>query len=458
MTAPAQHRICLIEDDAIMGEALLDRFTIEGFDCDCYPTGRSALLALKRKRYDAVICDIQLPDLNGEDLFVQLNESERELPPFVFITGYGAVDRAVRLLKLGAYDYLTKPLDIHALLQTVRDLCTRARPPASGEHTLGISSAMRAIEAMLPRLASGKTGSILITGESGVGKEAVAQTLHRLGDPGGQQPFVAVNCGALTETLLEAELFGYTKGAFTGAVRDKKGVFEQADGGTLFLDEIGEMSPVMQVKLLRAIQERTIVRVGAETPIAVSIRLVCATHQDLKKMVEAGRFREDLYYRIHVVHLHIPPLRERKDDILWLARRLLEARAVDGGHANASPRSLSRAAEQALLDYPWPGNIRELKHCLERACILSTKPVLSAETLFDPIGDGDHGEASPTEPIDSLNDYLQACERKYIEEALAIHNRRIGDTAASLGISRKNLWQKMKKLQINAADDDAETG
>jgi len=218
------------------------------------------------------------------------------------------------------------------------------------------------------------------------------------------------------------------------------------------------MSPVMQVKLLRAIQERTIVRVGAETPIAVSIRLVCATHQDLKKMVEAGRFREDLYYRIHVVHLHIPPLRERKDDILWLARRLLEARAVDGGHANASPRSLSRAAEQALLDYPWPGNIRELKHCLERACILSTKPVLSAETLFGPIGDGDHGEASPTEPIDSLNDYLQACERKYIEEALAIHNRRIGDTAASLGISRKNLWQKMKKLQINAADDDAETG
>ncbi len=458
MTAPPLHRICLIEDDAIMGEALLDRFTIEGFDCDCYPTGRSAMLALKRKRYDAVICDIQLPDLNGEDLFVQLNESERELPPFIFITGYGAVDRAVRLLKLGAYDYLTKPLDIHALLQTVRDLCTRARPPASGEHTLGISSAMRAIEAMLPRLATGKTGSILITGESGVGKEAVAQTLHRLGDPDREQPFVAVNCGALTETLLEAELFGYTKGAFTGALRDKKGVFEQADGGTLFLDEIGEMSPVMQVKLLRAIQERTIVRVGAETPIAVSIRLVCATHQDLKKMVEAGRFREDLYYRIHVVHLHIPPLRERKDDILWLARRLLEARAVDGANASASPRSLSRAAEQALLDYPWPGNIRELKHCLERACILSTKPVLSAETLFGQIGEGEHGAASPVEPIDSLNDHLQACERKYIEEALAINNRRIGDTAASLGISRKNLWQKMKKLQINAADEDGEVG
>ena len=454
MSAASLHRICLIEDDAIMGEALLDRFTIEGFDCDCYPTGRSAMLALKRKHYDAVICDIQLPDTNGEELFIQLNDGERELPPFVFITGYGAVDRAVRLLKLGAHDYLTKPLDIHALLQTVRDLCTRSRAPATGEHTLGISSAMRAIEAMLPRLA-GKTGSILITGESGVGKEAVAQALHRLGDPSGQQPFVAVNCGALTESLLEAELFGYTKGAFTGAVRDKKSVFEQADGGTLFLDEIGEMSPVMQVKLLRAIQERTIVRVGAETPISVSIRLVCATHQDLKKMVEAGRFREDLYYRIHVVHLHIPPLRERKDDILWLTQRLLNARAGDSTHAATAPqRSLSRAAEQALLDYPWPGNIRELKHCLERACILSPKSVLSAEMLF-----GKTWSEAPGEPqqssgsIDSLNEYLQTCERKYIEEALALNNGRIGDTAASLKISRKNLWQKMKKLHIRGSDD-----
>ena len=454
MSGAPLHRICLIEDDAIMGEALLDRFTIEGFDCDCYPTGRSAMLALKRKHYDAVICDIQLPDINGEDLFVQLNDGERELPPFVFITGYGAVDRAVRLLKLGAHDYLTKPLDIHALLRTVRDLCTRSRTPATGEHTLGISSAMRAIEAMLPRLA-GKTGSILITGESGVGKEAVAQALHRLGDPSGQQPFVAVNCGALTETLLEAELFGYTKGAFTGAVRDKKGVFEQADGGTLFLDEIGEMSPVMQVKLLRAIQERTIVRVGAETPISVSIRLVCATHQDLKKMVEAGRFREDLYYRIHVVHLHIPPLRERKDDILWLAQRLLNARAGDRTHAATAPqRSLSRAAEQALLDYPWPGNIRELKHCLERACILSPKPVLSVEMLFGQTWSEAPGEAQQSlGSIDSLNEYLQSCERKYIEEALALNNGRIGDTAASLKISRKNLWQKMKKLQIHGAED-----
>ena len=218
----------------------------------------------------------------------------------------------------------------------------------------------------------------------------------------------------------------------------------------------GEMSPVMQVKLLRAIQERTSVRVGAETPITVSIRLVCATHQDLKKMVEAGRFREDLYYRIHVVHLHIPPLRERKDDILWLAQRLLNQRASEttSSGAAAPQRSLSRAAEQALLDYPWPGNIRELKHCLERACILSPKSVISAEMLFGQTWSEASGEPQQASgSIDSLNEYLQSCERKYIEEALALNNGRIGDTAASLKISRKNLWQKMKKLQIHGAED-----
>jgi DNA-binding NtrC family response regulator len=447
---PSPYRICLIEDDAIMGEALLDRFTIEGFACDCHKTGRSAQQALARKHYDVVICDIQLPDINGEDLFVQLSAGEATLPPFVFITGYGAVDRAVRLLKLGAHDYLTKPLDIHALLQTVRDLCSRSRPPSTGENTLGISSAMRSIEAMLPRLGN-TTGSVLITGESGVGKEEVAHALHRIGDPSGRQPFVAVNCGALTETLLEAELFGYVRGAFTGAIRDKKGVFEQADGGTLFLDEIGEMSPVMQVKLLRAIQERCIVRIGAETPISVSIRLVCATHQDLKKMVEAGRFREDLYYRIHVVHLPIPPLRERKEDILWLARRLLDTWAAE----NADQRTLSRGAEKALFDYPWPGNIRELKHSLERACILSRKSVITEEMLF-----GDTcSPPSPEQPpsADSLNEYLQSCERTYIEQALRQHHGRIGETANSLKISRKNLWQKMKKLNMAEPDDAGTT-
>jgi transcriptional regulator with PAS, ATPase and Fis domain len=312
---------------------------------------------------------------------------------------------------------------------------------APAEYTLGISSAMRQIEATLPQLAR-TDSSVLITGESGVGKEEVAHALHRCRDPGGRLPFVAVNCGALAESLLEAELFGYVKGSFTGANRDKKGVFELAHGGTLFLDEIGEMSPLMQVKLLRAIQDRQITRVGAERPISVAINLVCATHEDLKKMVEDGRFREDLYYRIHVVHLHIPPLRERRDDIVWLARRLMDAMA-DG---KCRHRDLPPSAQRALLERPWPGNIRELKHCLERACVLFPDGPLTPRALFGEVHPVPVAEAGS--PGNNLGSYLEAREREFIEQALHAHAGRIADTARALGISRKNLWEKMRKLGI----------
>jgi DNA-binding NtrC family response regulator len=433
------YRICLIEDDEIMGEALVDRFGLEGFECDWFRQGRTALETLGRKRYDVVLSDIQLPDINGEALFGEARAAGSELPPWIFITGYGAIDGAVRMLKLGAEDYLTKPLDIRALLDKVRALCVRGRPARAGEPTLGVSSALRAIEAMLPKIAN-STGTVLITGESGVGKEEVARALHRARDAEGTRPFVAVNCGALTETLLEAELFGHVKGAFTGAARDRKGLFEQADGGTLFLDEIGDMSPAMQVKLLRAIQERQVVRVGGDTPIPVDIRLICATNRDLKKMVEEGEFREDLYYRIHVIHLHIPPLRERKEDILWLTDRLLARCATEGGGV---VRSLHRSAEKPMIDYPWPGNIRQLKHILERACILSTQPLLTPELLF-----GELPAPQEDEPDELLADHLQACERRYIESALRANRWRMAETAAVLGISRKNLWEKLRKLGI----------
>ena len=434
------YRICLIEDDLIMGEALSDRFQLEDYQCDWFKTGMEGIKALSSKHYHVVICDIQLPDINGEELFKRLKSSEAALPHFIFTTGYGTIDRAVRLLKLGAQDYLTKPLDIHALLNSVQALCSRSICTVTRETMLGISGAMRSIESLLPRIAKNPT-SVLITGESGVGKERLARALRAQYDPEQKNPFVTVNCGALTESLLEAELFGYAKGAFTGAIREKRGLFEMASGGTLFLDEVGEMSPAMQVKLLRAIQERQIVRVGAETPIQVNIRLICATHQDLKQMVEVGKFREDLYYRIHVIHLSIPPLRERKEDILWLAERLLE----DWNVQHADTRKLTRFAEQALLDYPWPGNVRELKHCLERACILSQQTELSAELLFHEL------PAPPDDPYsteESLSEYIHSCERKYIANCLLTHNSHIAETAASLGISRKNLWEKMKKLGI----------
>ncbi len=434
------YRICLIEDDLIMGEALSDRFELEDYQCDWFKTGAAAMKALSSTKYNVVVCDIQLPDINGEDLFTQMKATEAELPHFIFTTGYGTIDRAVRLLKLGAQDYMTKPLDIHVLLKSVQTLCSRSVCNVTRETTLGISGSMRNIETLLPRIAKNPT-SVLITGESGVGKERLARALRSQYDPEHKRPFVTVNCGALTESLLEAELFGYTKGAFTGAMRDKRGLFELANGGTLFLDEVGEMSPTMQVKLLRAIQERQIVRVGAEVPIHVDIRLICATHQDLKQMVEIGKFREDLYYRIHVIHLHIPPLRERKEDILWLAGNLLE----DWNTQNADPRKLTRAAEQALLNYPWPGNVRELKHCLDRACILSQQTELSAELLFEELPPAFEEADSAHE---SLSEYIHACERKYIGNCLRINDGRIAETATSLGISRKNLWEKMKKLGI----------
>ncbi len=439
MNTPTYH-ICLIEDDLIMGEALSDRFQLEDYHCDWFKTGAEATKALGRNHYHVVVCDIQLPDINGEDLFKQLKATEAALPHFIFTTGYGTIDRAVRLLKLGAQDYLTKPLDIHALLKSIQTLCSRSVCTVTRDTMLGVSGAMRQIEALLPRIAQNAT-SVLITGESGVGKERLARALRSHYDPDGKFPFVTVNCGALTESLLEAELFGHVKGAFTGAIRDKQGLFELADGGTLFLDEVGEMSPAMQVKLLRAIQERQIVRVGADKPIRVDIKLVCATHQDLKLMVEQGKFREDLYYRIHVIHLHIPPLRERKEDILWLTERLLE----DWNTANTDARTLTPSAEQAVLNYPWPGNVRELKHCLERACILSQQTQLSTELLF---GDAPIPPQEAVASIESLSEYIHTCERKYIQNCLHMNDGHIAETAAALGISRKNLWEKMKKLEL----------
>lgn len=438
----ATPRICLVEDDPIMGESLCDRFALEGIAHDWYRDAGSALDAISRLNYALVISDYRLPDMTGEDLFERLLKARRWLPPFIFITGYGSIDKAVHLLKLGAADYLTKPFDLDRLVDQVRSLCAATPPvPESAEAPLGVSPAMRRVQEALPRLAT-HARTLLVTGESGVGKEHVALAYHRLAHPGRDAPFVAVNCGAIPETLMEAELFGHEKGAFTGAVRQKKGFFEQAHGGTLFLDEIGEMPLAMQVKLLRALQERRVQRVGGEAPVPVDMALVCATHRDLKEMVQSGAFREDLFYRINVIQLRIPPLRERREDILWFARRFLaECDAAQGNEQHL----LSPAAEKALLQYPWPGNLRELRHSLERACILSPARVIAADSIFE---DAPAALAGVEAATPRLDEYLRECERHYIRGALEQEQGHVGNTAARLGISRKNLWEKMKKLGI----------
>ena len=433
-------RLCLVEDDQIMGESLCDRFRLEGFAVDWMRDTASARRSVENRAYAAVISDILLPDGNGEALYRELLALGRPLPPFVFITGYGTIDGAVALLKLGAADYVTKPFDLEQLVAKVRALS--ASSCQAQDRDLGVSAAMRSIEAQLPRIAA-QAATLLISGESGVGKERIACAFHELahGDTG--KPFVAVNCGAIAESLMESELFGHEKGAFTGAIRAKRGYFEQANGGTLFLDEIGDMPLAMQSKLLRAIQERSIVRVGGERSVAVEFRLVLATHRDLRKLVQSGQFREDLYYRVNVIHLRVPPLRERREDILRLAQRFLRE------YLQAHPGEqhyLHPLTERALLAYPWPGNVRELEHCIERACILSRTAMILPEACFDASVNPQTAEAAIR---GNLGEYLQECERRYIAAELERQGRQMTRTAEALGISRKNLWEKMRKLGMS---------
>ncbi len=432
-------RVCLIEDDLIMGESLVERFRLEGFETCWCRDGASATRCLRERSFDVVISDMRLPDTTGEAIFDWASGALPGVPPFVFITGYGAVEQAVALIKRGAQDYVTKPFDLDALVAKVLDL-TAAAGVCTREEPLGVSPAMQRIEATIPRLAQAAR-TVLIVGESGVGKECVAQRLHAALGGDGTRPFIAVNCGAIAENLLEAELFGHQKGAFTGAAHTRAGVFEQANGGTLFLDEIGEMTLAMQVRLLRVIQERQVTRVGGSGSIPVDLLLVCATHRDLKAMVAEGTFREDLFYRVNVVQIRVPPLRERREDIPWLAARFLAEIAQRTGTPR---RRLRPAAEEALVSYPWPGNVRELRHALERACILSPGEWLTAEALFPDAGLAPPGDDAPA----SLGDYLRECERRYIRGALEANGGQIGQTAEQLGISRKNLWEKMKKLGL----------
>jgi DNA-binding NtrC family response regulator len=438
----SQPRLCLIEDDEIMGESLAVRFSLEGFEVDWCRTGAAAAEALARHRYAVVVSDIRLPDCSGGDLFLDLSARLPMLPPFLFMTAFGSIDRAVELLKAGAADYVTKPFDADVLVDKVRALAQDYGGAGEPDgDALGVSPAMHRIAESLPRLAR-HASALLVTGESGVGKEHVAQLFHRHA-VGAGAPLVAVNCAAIPESLLEAELFGFEKGAFTGAAKAKRGYFEQAQGGTLLLDEIGEMPLHTQVKLLRVLQERQLRRLGSEAPIAVDFRLVCATHQDLKAMVEAGTFREDLYYRIHVIHLRIPPLRERPDDIRWFVRHFVDT-------FNRAHPEERRRTEQALMSYPWPGNIRELKHAVERACILSPGPLLGAEAFF---GNGLEADQEDEALSPSLAEYLMDCERDYLRMALDRHGWHMTHTAEALGIARKSLWEKMRRLGIQAREE-----
>jgi two-component system response regulator PilR (NtrC family) len=461
----AKNQILIVDDEPDIREVLeltLGRMNLETRSAANLEEARHLLSEYK---FDLCLTDMRLPDGNGIDLVRHIQEQYPYLPVAV-ITAFGNMETAVAALKAGAFDFVSKPLDLNDLRNIVRSALRvgQTPPPAAtttataiaapgieptasvtGKKLLGQSEAIKKVRTMIERLARGQA-PVYISGESGTGKELVARLIHELG-PRGDRPFVPVNCGAIPENLMESEFFGHKKGSFTGAVQDKDGLFKAADGGTLFLDEVGDLPLAMQVKLLRAIQERSVRPVGAQAEIKVDVRILSATHKDLQQLVQQGRFRQDLYYRLNVIELNIPPLRERADDIPLLAEQLCARLA---GHMNMKAPRLTDEALNLLRRYGFPGNVRELENILERALTLCNGQEITAPDLQLPAG-MDEGE-EPAEFAsgngESLDDYLEKVERTAIETALGKTNQNKTAAAKLLGISFRALRYKLEKLGI----------
>ena len=434
--------ICVINDDPVMSESLRQRLSTEGFDVDLYDRAHIAFEGLQRKYCDIMLCDMQLPDMNGIDLYHKILNEKCNVPPFIFMAAHDNHETEISLLGNGETDYVTKPFDPEMLIGKLRAITVIPNDTSTdiNEYVLGVSPTLLAIQKHLKKLAHYHDTPLLITGESGTGKEVVARYLHKQQKNSG--PFVAVNCSAIPEGLIESELFGHEKGAFTGATKTHYGVFEQANKGTLLLDEIGEMPLFIQVKLLRVLQEKTIKRVGGEKDIEISLRLVFATNKDLEQQVRKGLFREDLYFRINVIHTYVPELRKRKEDILWLADRFIKEHQQNYPDTRIA---LHDSAKNALMNHKWPGNVRELKHTIERACIMSNNSIIrDHDILTNP----NKPERSFGTSSTSLKEYLESREKDKISSVLLQHNGCISQSAEHLNISRKSLWEKMKKYSI----------
>jgi DNA-binding NtrC family response regulator len=443
----SNHCVLLVEDDEIMRLSLEDRLRLEAIPVRAVCDTASARKELEKGDIDLVVTDIRLQDGTGIELFADISHDFPGIP-VILMTAYGDVSDAVTLVKAGALDYLTKPFDLSDFIQKVeRHLSciadTRLNPGTdnnsfkAGNGHIGKSPAMRKIERLVARLAESDS-SVLLTGESGVGKEVVASLIHN-NSLRAKGPMIKVNCAALSSSLIESELFGHEKGAFTGAAQQHIGRFEQAQGGTIFLDEIAEISPEIQVKLLRVLQEHEIERVGGVKPISLDVRVIAATQVILEESIKKNEFRSDLYWRLNVIHVDIPPLRERHDDIVYLARLFVNEQTKKTGNAISG---LSKEAELQLQSMPFPGNVRELKNIIERAVALCDGPWIGASDLMT-LSSNPHETCATT-----LKQSIEEAERKAINKALAKYDGKINHTADSLGISRKNLWEKMKRYEI----------
>jgi DNA-binding NtrC family response regulator len=456
-------RILLVEDDPDVRGAVEDALSEAGHDVTAVSDGQVALERLHSSAYDLLVSDIRLPHVGGIKLF----EVVRDLSPstsVILMTSFATATEAVAALKRGAHDYLTKPFDVDELVIRVAAIAEKksllreldhARAVLAGSPETAVVGSSPAIARLLDLVATvaPSDAPVLVTGESGTGKELIAQRLHAL-SPRAGKPFVAVNCAAFPETLLEAELFGHERGAFTGAVKKRDGRFRAAHGGTLLLDEVAEIPLPAQAKLLRVLQEGVFEPLGSNTPVRVDVRVVSATHRDLKARIAAGAFREDLYYRLNGINLHVPPLRERSSDLPLLVSYFLDRFGVGGDHATGSPE-LSVDAWRALASYPFLGNVRELAHAVQHAVVLSRGGPIGLEHLPADIRTfataGDDAGASPLRPLAAV---LRQAEREHLLRALGVAQGKRVRAAELLGISRKNLWEKLKDQGLSDSDLD----
>lgn len=448
-------KILVVDDERNIRKVLSSYLRNEGFAVETARNYEEAVDKIERLVPDLVLTDMRLPGRSGLEILQWSKRRRPELPVLV-ITAYGSIDNAVEAMKNGAASYLTKPVDMDEMTALIRHTLVRRRPPAeeSGDDgedfgIIGTSPAIREVISTI-RIVGGSRANILITGESGTGKELVARAVHSA-SPRRDQAFVAINCAAIPEDLIENELFGHEKGTFTGAVSQETGRVEQADGGTLFLDEIGEMSTAMQIKLLRFLQERVFYRIGGKQQLASDCRIIAATNRDLEAEVEQGRFREDLFYRLNVIQITIPPLRERREDIPLLATHFLDRYAEEN---RKYIRGIDTEAREALLQYSWPGNIRELQNIMERAVVLSRLDTIGISDLPTKLHrgrgrDGDGAGGPEDRDFFSISDLsLAELERIAVLKALKAENWNQTRAARRLKITRRQLRTKMEKYNL----------
>jgi len=453
-------RILVVDDEAIIRKSFCRALQDDGFHAESAPNGEQALQMVDEGHFDLVITDLRMPGIDGLEVIRQVKARHPEVE-VVVLTGYGSIQNAVAAIKEGAYNYITKPLNKHELLRIAREIAEKTElrgrveqlqsqlEERFGLHNLiGRSPAMQRLYDLIERVSSTEC-NVVITGESGTGKELVARAIHFTG-PRAETPFVPVNCGALPESIAERELFGHERGAFTGAVRTQPGYFESANRGTIFLDEFTELSPNLQVKLLRVLQQREIVRVGSTKPLAIDIRILAASNRDPELCLKEGALRQDLYYRLNVVTIALPPLRERIEDIPLLVDHFLRKSAQRAGQP---PKSIAPAALETLAAYPWPGNVRELENVIERAVTLRPGPVIEPNDLPKPTP-----AAASARPLEGMSfseakrQLKENFERDAISSALQATGGNVTQAARHLGIARSALQRLIKRYGLSADD------